>query len=293
MLFKKSNAGYNLSNNESFKQYFKGLYFNTEKVDAEGVLAMMNFKKGTITVNYTEETSTTDKNLVNKSIVLNLTGNTVNLLNNDTGTEYDSNQKTDRLYLRGGEGGVSLIDLFGTTDVVTYSRTTKQIVAGSNGVPDELDVIKSKEWLINSASLIFYIDKTTMTGLAEPNRLVIYDVNNASIFSGGVIEKDANGHGLKYKINITDHIRGLVKYDYSNVKLGVAVAQTILNANFKKAKDAPVYADWLKLTTVEKNSYFYPESSVMNPLGTVLYGSNLNVPDGKRLKLEIYYTKPN
>jgi hypothetical protein len=84
-----------------------------------------------------------------------------------------------------------------------------------------------------------------------------------------------------------------VKYDYSNVKLGVAVSQSILNANFKKAKDAPVYADWLKLTTVEKNSYFYPESSVMNPLGTVLYGSGLSVPDNKRLKLEIYYTKPN
>ena len=46
-----------------------------------------------------------------------------------------------------------------------------------------------------------------------------------------------------------------------------------------------------------KNDIFsdVPRASVMSPLGTVLYGgtSNANVPDGKKLQLEIYYTKPN
>jgi hypothetical protein len=31
----------------------------------------------------------------------------------------------------------------------------------------------------------------------------------------------------------------------------------------------------------------------MSPLGTVLFGGKSTVPDEKRLKLEIYYTKPN
>jgi hypothetical protein len=31
----------------------------------------------------------------------------------------------------------------------------------------------------------------------------------------------------------------------------------------------------------------------MSPLGTILYGSATAVPEDKRLKLEIYYTKPN
>jgi uncharacterized protein YbcV (DUF1398 family) len=31
----------------------------------------------------------------------------------------------------------------------------------------------------------------------------------------------------------------------------------------------------------------------MNPLGIILYGSKSTVPEDKRLKLEIYYTKPN
>jgi hypothetical protein len=30
----------------------------------------------------------------------------------------------------------------------------------------------------------------------------------------------------------------------------------------------------------------------MNPLGTILYGTGTDVPDMKRLKLEISYTKP-
>jgi hypothetical protein len=31
----------------------------------------------------------------------------------------------------------------------------------------------------------------------------------------------------------------------------------------------------------------------MNPLGTILFGGKSTVPVDKRLKLEIYYTKPN
>jgi hypothetical protein len=36
-----------------------------------------------------------------------------------------------------------------------------------------------------------------------------------------------------------------------------------------------------------------PKASVMNPLGTVLFGGKSTVAEDKRLKLEIYYTKPN
>jgi hypothetical protein len=41
---------------------------------------------------------------------------------------------------------------------------------------------------------------------------------------------------------------------------------------------------------------FIPVSSVMSPLGTVLYGTNISAGDvnaAKKLKLEIYFTKPN
>ena len=43
------------------------------------------------------------------------------------------------------------------------------------------------------------------------------------------------------------------------------------------------------------NSFFsvLPTASVFNPLGTVFFGSNPAVPEEKRLRLEIIYTKPN
>lgn len=296
LLFDQTSDGYSLVTNGEFEKYFKGLYFNVEKVDAEGVLNRMNFKKGTIVVKYKERTSLTDATLLDKSITLNLTGNTVNLLSNEASTSVDSysTPKSDRLYLRGGEGSVVKIDLFNpTVDVVKYNKTTKTTESGSNSIPDELDYIKEKGWLINEASLTFYIDQGIMTGAKEPNRLFLYDMNNQAILSTGVIEKDANGRGLKYRISITDYVRGLVKNDNVNVKLGVSVAQSVSNIKFKKTQNAPAYSIWKDLDPKDKNAYFFPESSVTNPLGTVLYGSSSAVPDAKRLKLEIYYTKPN
>jgi hypothetical protein len=296
LLFDKSRDGYSLATNPEFERYFKGLYFNVEKADVSGVLARMNFKKGTIVIKYKEKTSSTDAALVDKSITLNLTGNTVNLLNNEpsTGVDLYSSPKADRLYLRGGEGSVATIDLFNpSVDIVTYNRTSKEIeLDKKNGIPDELDYIKKKGWLVNEASLTFYIDQSLMTGVVEPSTIFLYDINNQKVLSVGAIKKDATGRGLKYKVVITDYVRGLLNNDNINVKLGVSVAQMTSNIKFKKTKDAPVFSIWKELSVTDQNAFFYPESSVMSPLGTILHGSN-STNGSKRLKLEIYYTKPN
>lgn len=301
LLFDKLNEDYDLSSNPNFEKYFKGLYFNVEKAEPEeaaGVLARMNFKKGTIVVKYKEKATAEATTLtVDKSITLNLTGNTVSLLDNEasTATNSYSSPVADRLYLRGGEGSVATIDLFNTgVDNVSFIRSTKTIdPTKGNGIPDELDYIKEKGWLINEASLTFYVDQTLMaSAIAEPTNIFLYDTNNKRIFSAGVLERDGSGKGLKYKVSITDYVRGLVKNDNANVQLGVSVAQGISNTKFKKIKNAPVYEIWKDLTTMQKNDYFFPESSVMNPLGTILHGSN-STDEDKKLKLEIYYTKPN
>jgi len=297
LLFDKLRDGYSLKNNPEFEEYFKGLYFNVEKVGDKGVLARMNFKNGKIVVKYKEKALATDATVsIDKSITLKLTGNTVNLLNNEASTGKDSysNPSPERLYLRGGEGSVATIDLFKPAiDVVAYNRKTKKIETGSNSIPDELDRIKEKGWLINEARLTFYVDQALMSEAdSEPTNIFLYDINNQRVFAAGTIEKDAAKRGLKYRVNITDYIRGLVNNDNGNVKLGVSVAQTISNVKFKKVKKSPVYEDWKGLTTIEKNAYFFPESSVMNPLGTIFHGSN-STDESKRLKLELYYTKPN
>ncbi len=299
-----------LTTNEAFKVYLKGLYFKIEQSGTDkGALAMVNFAKGTITIKYKEDTSATDSKKVEKSIVLNLLGNTASLLDqSNTNTAYEAATNNpnyllgeDKLYVKGGEGSLAILNLFGP-DFYGSSGTT----GSPNGVADELDIIRKSGWLINEANLVFNIDVSAMANSYEPDRIYLYDFTNnrpiidyfvdgslgakpkmaKSIFDGN-INRDSNSkttpkRGLTYKIKITNHIRNLVKYaDSTNVKLGVVVTEDIATAISSKLK-----------TPTAKISQA-PKASIMNPLGTIIYGGKSTVPVDKRLQLEIYYTKPN
>lgn len=292
-----------LVNNAVFKNYFRGLYFKTESIGNPGSLAMLNFKGGKITIYYNEDKrSTVDGetvfNRVNKTLLLNFTGNTVSLLNNtNENTDYltataNTTQEASKLYLKGGEGSIAVIDVFGPD-------------ADNNGVADEIETIKANGWMINEANLTFYIDRTAMsnTGIYEPDRIFLFDLNNKrplvdysfdfssnaafpkfnKFVHGGIIEKEDvdNGRGIKYKIRITNHLRNLINNDSTNVRLGLSVTESINNVAFSKLK------------TPNANTISAPSMSVLNPLGTILYGSHSSVPEDKRLKIEIYYTKPD
>ncbi|BDB54373.1 hypothetical protein GENT5_06780 [Flavobacterium ammoniigenes] len=282
-----------LATNDAFKEYFRGLYFKIETVSGSaGSMAMMNFKAGKITISYTEDLVTNGVTTrVPKTLDLNLNGNSVSLLDQtNTNSAYSNavnNPNTSlgdaSLYLKGGEGAMTVIDLFKT--------------------PGELNLIRTKGWLINEANLVFHIDAEKMASSNEPNRVYLYDltnnrpvvdyfldVTNATdvkkskyVFSG-LINKEAvtNGRGQTYKIRITNQIRNLVKYaDSTNVKLGLVVTENIGETGFSKLKTPNSFTKKL------------PKATVMNPLGTVLYGSHPSVPVDKRVKLQIYYTKPN
>lgn len=287
-----------LSSNDVFKEYFRGLYFKVEKSGTSAAaLAQLDFKKGKITVKFKEDTSDSDKTRIDNSIVLNLTGNTVSLLEqSNTNTSYtnatnSSNiNKTlgdEKLYLKGGEGSMSILELFGAdTD--------------NNGVADELETIRNNGWLINEANLVFHVDASAMGSAFEPKRIYLYDLNNSrpvfdyavdattgtdakngKLVYGGILNKENTADGI-YKIRITNQVRNLIKNaDSTNVKLGVVVTEDINTTTSSK------------LRTVTSSISQAPKASVMSPLGTVLYGGKASVPVDKRLKLEIYYTKPN
>jgi hypothetical protein len=79
----------------------------------------------------------------------------------------------------------------------------------------------------------------------------------------------------------------LISKDSTNVRLGLVVTESIGLASNAKL-----------LNSISGANQFnkYPSAAVINPLGTVLFGNNIPVTDpnyAKRLKLEIYYTKPN
>jgi hypothetical protein len=171
--------------------------------------------------------------------------------------------------------------------------------------------VDGKKVLVNEANLTFYVDKTKMSGAAEPNRIYLYDLNshlpiidyyfdnsvasnakfNKSIH-GGILEKETvsttvDKRGIKYKIRLTNHVRNLISKDSTNVRLGLVVTESIANTTNSQLKNA---------ITGDNPFSKIPTASVINPLGTVLFGNNIPTVDpnyAKRLKLEIYYTKPN
>lgn len=341
-----------LADPTTFKNYFRGLYFKVENGNP-GNMAMINFKGGKITLYYNEDKKKTSSSgvvsfeRVYKTYVLNLTGNTISLLkNSDENAEYltaanNTTQEASKLYLKGGEGSMAIIDLFGTTDTKGYilnplynanvhlspTNLKYTVTIGPNGVSDEIDDIVINGWLINEANLTFYIDQTSLksddldpnirTKVVEPNRIYLYDLTNKKpivdytydlttdgkypklnkyIFGGILANENGSGtkqirnadgeitnKGTKYKIRLTNYVRNLISKDSTNIRLGLSVTESIANIGLSKLK------------TPNTNSAYAPTMSVMSPLGTILYGTGPtsdNLPEDKKLKLEIYYTKP-
>lgn len=279
-----------LLNNSIFKEYFRGLYFSVESASgAQGRLAMMNLKGGVITIYYNQlESAPTEANPTpareKKRLLLNLNGRSVNFIER---TPMATAQDPKMLYLEGGQGSMAVIELFGRD---------------GQGQSQELTDLRNKKWLVNDASLTFRVNRDLMSSATyEPNRIYLYDLTNkrpiadyyadrstsskpkyAKNVFGGIIKKQ-DSRGFEYKIRLTNYVRALLKnQDSTNVRLGLVVTESIAEVNNKKLKtEIPTFG--IKQI---------PVSSVINPLGTILYGTDALIPEENRMKFKIYFTKP-
>jgi len=179
-----------------------------------------------------------------------------------------------KLYLQGAAGSMIELDLFHNTDI---------------------DAIRDENWLVNEASLTFYIDQNA-SGNNVPDRLLLYkldsdlanttnenehvlDALTQGAFFNGFLQNDSadeDANALKYKVNITDYISKILKQDdFTDVeKLGLK----IFNAN-----DIPL----------SPNDKLIDDFS-WDPRGVVFYGNDYIATDAdfdKRIRLEIHYTK--
>lgn len=302
----------NLISNNVFINYFRGLYFESQEVTGEnGSMSMIDFSKGVITINYQEiglydhdNDSSTPQivGMVPKTMDINLSGNTISLIEQTPTSAYNASLENPNtvegdplLWVKGNQGSLAVIKLFGRNDDDT-----------DNGFTDELNAIRENDWMVNEANLEFYINRDVMLNSREPYRVFLYDIKNkrplidftadgtsnaskpkfGKLIHGGIIERElsSGGRGVKYKIRITNHIRNIIRKDSTNVRLGLVVTEDITLANLAAAALRNPSPNQVKSI---------PAAAVMNPLGTVLYGTNPAVPEDKKLKLNIYFTKPN
>ncbi|MFL0353333.1 DUF4270 domain-containing protein [Xanthomarina sp. GH4-25] len=291
-----------LSNPNNFKDYFRGLYFKVEPIDpnaGSAILLNFNSSAANLTIYYDNE----DENgelVLNNKFIMNFRANrastmtadplTTSLLNNlnDTADKVNGDQQ---LYLKGGEGSIAVVNLFEDPAVLDEFNA---LYKDNNGNPARL---------INEANLVFYVDQDVTDVLdenQEPNRVFLYDIKNnipivdyfydsttnttdpieSKLNYSSALEKDASGKGVKYKIKLTEHLNNILLRDSTNFQLGL-----YLTTNINEISNSTILNDDI-LEGI-------PAGTVLSQKGTVLHGSNQNVPEDKRVQLEILYTQPD
>jgi hypothetical protein len=204
---------------DAFNDYFRGLIL--EAKGSEGSLSPFNFSntvtalKPSIEVYYTN----TAFNTQSGDTIRTIRKNNSFLLSGIRSAIYKMEDKTypvnNEIKLQGAAGSEATIDLFG-------------VDADNNGVADKIDELRKKNWLINDASLTFYINQSVDT-TAIPSRLYMYrtDENSSSVSGlsqikdayteatfGGDLEKNiTTGLPEKYTFKITDYVSGLISGD--------------------------------------------------------------------------------
>lgn len=288
-------GGSELLSRSNFKDHFRGIHLSL--ATDNDIMMLFNLTSGYIEVDYTNDFWNTqgDSDESNdaidteeRSFRLNLvsggsfgitSGNAVNTWTAENSVSVVDNQDfVERVYLKGGSGYLAQFQ-----------------------IPDEIiDEIKTNNWLVNEANIVFHVDQDVMQQYPQqPSRLYLFkEGSNLPVYDAmtetsedetplgiflnydGILQHDTEGEGSHYTVRLTDYLNHIVLRDSVNVPINVAVSANI----------------GLPLTYAAKVSdsdevISYPQMSAATPLGTVLYGSNNSVPEDKRLELKIFYTE--
>ena len=313
-LFFENEGNPELINPNTFKEFFRGLYIKADGVNSEGSMMLLNFASSNtkLTIHYTSETSsnsdtssgdTSSEPITSQNeYVMNFTDNLVNVYENNFQVDV-SNSNTvegdERIYLKGGEGYMSTVDLFSGDIEDDNGVMVNAFDHFKNSFYDEENEIANK--IINEAYIEFFVDQTQDIG-SEPDRIYLYNFEqntalidyfldqsvssttiNAKINHLEPLTRDGDsitGEGVKYKIRITEHLNNLILRDSTNAKLALVVTSNVGSIdNFSILNSGEEERD-------------FPSGAILTPKGTVLHGSQSEDLD-KRPRIKIYYTDPN
>lgn len=199
---------------DAFNDYFRGIILEAQ--GDEGSLISFNLTNTEAALNPSIEVYYTNTVLANGQVIDTIKKNNTFFLKGIRSGIYKMDDKTypvnNEIKLQGAAGSEVTIDLFGAdTD--------------NNGVADKIEDLRGNNWLINDASLTFYINQSVDT-TAIPSRLYMYKIGTDSSLPttglsqvkdaytentfGGNLERDANGKAEKYTFRITDYISDLI-----------------------------------------------------------------------------------
>ena len=301
-----------LTNEPNFKEFFRGLYIKIES-SSDGSMMLLNFASSNtkLTIHYTSDntnigdsdTGSVDEIETNQhEYVMNFSGNLINLFENETVVDVDLMDQTngnENIYLRGGEGIISTIDLFSGTTIGDDGEEISEFDLFKDFFYDEISDEPIR--IINEAYIEFFVNQG-FSNNDEPERIYLYNYEQNSALIDYFLDQSVSSltinakinhleplvrdsldddRGIKYKIRITEHLNNLILRDSTNAKLALGVISDVASVqNFKILGD-----------NSESENKSLASGVILSPKGTILHG-NLSSDIEKRPKIKIYYTEP-
>ena len=292
-----------LVNQANFNNYFKGLIVRAENfsddlymmLDILNARVILEYNYNYYNTNGTPDVSDDVIEKRNKSNIIPLGGVTINLYDHANYdqkilAEVNSSSKnipSEKIYLNGSKF-ISKLKLF----------------SNDNTISSELSSFKSKDVLLNEASLTLYLDDDVLPSSYKflPERLYIYSYNNGEPLEdylkdysvdlsptavnsdkfrfGGLLQYDSSNTPTSYKFNITNHVSNIVRHDSLNIDLGLTTSSNINDITKRNG-----YLPNMKRIAL-------PSSSISLPFPVSLFGSTPDQSNfSKRIKLEVLYTE--
>ncbi len=298
-----------LTNEPNFKEFFRGLYIKVES-NSDGSMMLLNFASSNskLTIHYTSDntnigdsdTGSVDEIETNQhEYVINFSGNLLNLFDNETLIDVSTMEQTngnENIFLRGGEGIVSTLDLFGGTITNDNGDEISEFEHFKDFFYDEISDEPIR--IINEAYIEFFVNQN-FSNDDEPERIYIYNYEQNSALIDYFLDQSVSSltinakinhlepllrdslsddRGVKYKIRITEHLNNLILRDSTNAQLALGVISDIASVQNFKILD-------------ESENKSLASGVILSPKGTILHG-NLSSDTEKRPKIKIYYTEP-
>ncbi len=300
-----------LTNEPNFKEFFRGLFIKIES-NSEGSIMLLNFASSNtkLTIHYTSDntnvgdsdTGSIDDIETNQhEYVMNFSGNLINLFDNENPIDVgliDQSIGNENIYLKGGEGIISTLDLFSGFITDDSGEEISEFDHFKQFFYDEVSDEPIR--IINEAYIEFFVNQN-FSNDDEPERIYIYNYEqntalidyfldqsvssltiNAKINHLEPLVRDSldDDKGIKYKIRITEHLNNIILRDSSNAKLALGVISDVASVqNYKILNDS------------ESEDKRLASGVILSPKGTILHG-NLSPDVDKRPKIKIYYTEP-
>ena len=301
-----------LTNEPNFKEFFRGLYIKVES-SSDGSMMLLNFASSNtkLTIHYTSDntnigdsdTGSVDEIETNQhEYVMNFSGNLINLFENETVVDVDLMDQTngnENIYLRGGEGIISTIDLFSGTTIGDDGEEISEFDLFKDFFYDEISDEPIR--IINEAYIEFFVNQG-FSNNDEPERIYLYNYEQNSALIDYFLDQSVSSltinakinhleplvrdslddyRGIKYKIRITENLNNLILRDSTNAKLALGVISDVASVqNFKILGD-----------NSESENKSLASGVILSPKGTILHG-NLSSDIEKRPRIKIYYTEP-